>query len=72
MSINQRPPGLLSRRMFPIYRGSVIVEERWDIEAPGCPLIESPWGVNSLEGRFVKRQREMTEQEFRDSKIELF
>lgn len=72
MDIDPKPPGLLSRRMFPIYRGRVCVEERWDIEVPGCPLIKNPWSVNPLEGRFVVRQREMTVEDFNNSKIELF
>lgn len=72
MEIAQRPSGLLSRRMFSTNDGNVCVEERWDIEAPGCPLIRSPWAVNPLEGRFVVRQRLMSEQDFKDSRIDLF
>lgn len=74
MDIDQRPPGLMSRRMFPIHAENVIVEETWNIETPGCPLIKNPWDINPLEalGGIVKRQREMTMQEFVNSKIPLF
>lgn len=73
MKIDQRPPGLLSRRTFPIDRGRVVVEERWNIDTPGCPMIRNPWSLaNWPPGPIVVRQREMTEDEFRLSDIQLF
>lgn len=71
--MNQRPPGLLSRKMFPIDRGRVVVEERWNIDVPGCPLIRNPWQLNHLMGgpEYV-RQVEMTAEEFEHNKIDLF
>lgn len=74
MDIATHPPGLIKRWMFPIHGGNVIVEEVWDIRVPGCPLIKNPWTLNSLEtaGGIIKRQRQMTEEEFRSSKIPLF
>jgi hypothetical protein len=74
MKIDPKPPGLISRWMFPIHAGNVIVEEVWDIRVPGCPLIANPWAINPLEalGGIVKRQREMSMAEFVNSKIPLF
>ena len=73
MSIPDRPPGLMSRRMFPIDRGRVVVEERWNIDTPGCPLIRNPWARNSLQpGPLVVRQLEMTAEDFEHSDITLF
>ncbi len=70
--IPDRPPGLLKRWSFPDNAGGIIVEERWDIETPGCPLIRNPWTVNPLEGRYVVRQVRMTESEYKQANIALF
>ena len=69
-----RELGLLSRRMFHIDRGRVIVEEEWNIDESGCPLIRSPWTqMNNLHpGPIFVRQIEMTTEEFNHSKIPLF
>ena len=72
MTINPKPPGLLSRRMFEIDRGWIVVEERWNIDEPGCPLIQSPWHSPLQGGPIVIRQLEMTKQDFNDSDILLF
>jgi hypothetical protein len=73
MMIADRPPGLTSRRMFPIDRGRVVVEERWDIDTPGCPMIRNPWLPSlAVSGSLYVRQREMTAEEFERSGIPLF
>ena len=64
------PPGLMSRRMIPIDQGRVVVEERWNIDVPGCPLIKSPW--HPFEGGpEIIRQVVMTEREYLDSGISI-
>lgn len=64
--IDDYPPGLIWRRWFPIDRGRMVVEEEWDIDTPGCPMIRSPWhnGLSLNGSRFV-RQVVMTDEEFR-------
>jgi hypothetical protein len=67
------PPGLTRRRMFPIDRGRVVVEEHWDLNVPGCPMIHSPWVNNPLkapDGKYV-RQIEMTKEQFDAAKPRL-
>lgn len=67
-----REPGLIYRRVFPIDRGRVCVEEKWNIDAPGCPLIRSPWLPGPFnDGPIFIRQVEMTEAEFLSAKVEL-
>lgn len=70
-TIDNYPPGLLSRRWFPIDRGRIVVHEEWDIDVPGCPIIRSPWhaGIGDAGSRFV-RQVVMTEEEFRRSGVD--
>jgi hypothetical protein len=65
---NDNPPGLLSRRMYRIGNGKVVVEEHWNIDTPGCPMIRNPWmlGIDKI-GPQVVRQIEMTEEEYQDS-----
>lgn len=72
MEIDPKPPGLLSRRMRRDGE-RVVVEEEWNIDTPGCPLIRNPWASPSCQSApFVLRRIEMTEQEFDDSKVVLF
>lgn len=66
MKIADFPPGLISRRAFPIDQGRVVVEEHWDISVPGCPLIRSPWHgpLNQpLANKYI-RQITMTAEEY--------
>lgn len=72
--MQDRPPGLVRRRMFRIDQGRVVVEEEWNTKEPGCPLIQNPWISNPLvspTGRYV-RQVEMTEAEFAQANPTLF
>ena len=71
--IDDKPPGLLSRYMFPIGNGRVVVQEEWDIDIPGCPLVRSPWHPHRgpPASRYI-RQIEMTELEYREIQPELF
>lgn len=73
MSIPDRHPGLLSRRAFQVDRNRVVVEERWDIDVPGCPMIRNPW-LPSMQasGWLYVRQIEMTADEYNNSKPVLF
>lgn len=64
MKIADNPPGLISRRMFPIDQGRVCVEEHWDISASGCPMIQNPWLPPLREGNNYIRQVTMTEAEY--------
>lgn len=64
MKIDPNPPGLLSRRTFPIDRGRWVMQEEWDISVPGCPMIRSPWHSQlGMEGNKFIRQVEMTAEE---------
>lgn len=68
-----REAGLIYRRMFPIDHGRVVVEEEWNIDAPGCPLIRSPWVTGPFnDGPIFVRQVVMTTTEFIAAKPELF
>jgi hypothetical protein len=73
MDIPDRPPGLLSRRAFYVDRDRVVVEERWDIAVPGCPMIRNPWlQPMQVSGSLYVRQVEMTADEYNHSKPVLF
>jgi hypothetical protein len=68
VDIDKSPPGLLSRRFFPIDRGRWVMEEKWNIDVPGCPLIRSPWLPGPFnDGPIFIRQVEMTAEEYRVS-----
>lgn len=72
--MQDRPPGLVSRRMFQIGLGRVVVEERWKIDEPGCPMICRPL-INPMQlaqGPRYVRQVEMTDEEFQKVKPYLF
>lgn len=56
VEINNNPPGLISRRTFPIDRGQWVMHEEWDIDAPGCPMVRSPYHSQLTGGnRFVRQ-----------------
>lgn len=64
MEIDANPPGLVGRRSFPIDGGRWVMEERWDISVPGCPMIRSPWLVGPFnDGPIFLRQVVMTAEE---------
>lgn len=68
MKIDDFPPGLISRRAFPIDMGRIVVEETWDIDVPGCLMIRSPWHPPPLQsGSMFVRQVVMTEREYEAS-----
>lgn len=60
---------LIYRRVFPIDRGRVVVEEKWDKRHPHCPFIDNPWNpyAGSLNDWGGIRQVVMTEQEFAEA-----
>lgn len=67
MEINPNPPGLLGRRFFPIDHGRWVMEEKWNIDTPGCPMIRSPWLVGPFnDGPIFIRQVEMTAEEYHE------
>lgn len=67
-----REPGLIYRRAFKVDAGRVVVEEKWDTEAPGCPLIRSPWAPPQFQpGRVVVMQNTLTGHEFDRAPITL-
>ena len=73
MPIADRPPGLLSRRAFCVDRDRVVVEERWDIDVPGCQMVRNPWLPSmQISGSLYVRQVEMTTDEYNHSKPVLF
>lgn len=56
---------LISRRMFPIDQGRVVIEEKWDLTSPDCPFIRNPW--NPYQGPMQSphvRQVVMTQAEY--------
>jgi hypothetical protein len=63
---------LIYRRMLPVDRDRVVVEEKWDLTHPDCPFIRSPWDsfIGPL-GNRAYRQVTMTHQEYAASKIPL-
>ena len=62
--IDNNPPGLVHRRAFRD-GGKVIVQEEWNIDVPGCPLIRSPWNPPPENyGSIWIRQIVMSEDEF--------
>lgn len=62
--IERDPPGLLSRRTFPIDGGRWMLEEEWDISVPGCPMIKNPWNPPMMwTGTKFIRRLEMTAEE---------
>lgn len=64
--IEKNPPGLLSRRTFPIDQGRWVMHEEWDITVPGCPMIRNPWGPTLGEDvKHIVRQVVMTAEEHR-------
>lgn len=53
--------------MFRIGGGKVVIQEEWDIDVPGCPMIRSPWHAAPADaGPLYVRQVEMTEEEYQD------
>ena len=73
MRISDRPPGLLARRVFSGDQDRVVIEENWDLNVPGCPMIRNPWlaPMQTRGARYV-RHVEMTERQFNNSDIKLF
>lgn len=71
MEIDKNPPGLISRRMFPIDQGRVVMEEHWDINVPGCPMIRNPWNPLVSDASNCIRQVVMTREEY-DAAFPLF
>lgn len=69
--VQDTPNGLLYRRARRLDRGRVMIEEEWDIEAPGCPMIRNPW-VPQVPGRFFIRQVILSDREYEQSPPPLF
>lgn len=72
MKIDPNPPGLLKRRFFPIDRGRWVMEEEWNLDVPGCPMIRSPWLPGPFNtGPVFIRQVEMTAEEYETARVAL-
>ena len=69
--IPDKPAGLIYRRSFPIDTGRIVVEEKWDLDAPGCPMIRNPWGP-TFPDRYAFRQVVMTDREYERIQPALF
>lgn len=69
--ISDKPAGLVWRRSFPIDAGYVVIEEKWDLEAPGCPMVRNPWGPQ-FPDRYCFRQIIMPDREYQEAKPTLF
>jgi|GEM_PF-5916824 len=69
--MSDQPPGLMSRIAFPIDHGRICVQEHWDISAPGCPMVRSPWHGQLGRGDDYIRQVVMTQAEFLEAGITL-
>ncbi len=69
--INDQPNGLMYRRCHPVGAGQVIIEELWDLDAPGCPMIRSPWHAQQP-GRYRVRRITIDDQEYQARKPLLF
>lgn len=69
MKIDDNPPGLISRRFFPIDRGRWVMQEEWNIDTPGCPMIRNPWQAQLADtGPLYIRQVEMTAEKYQDTR----
>lgn len=68
----QMPPGLMYRRSFRVDMGRAVIEEKWDLDAPGCPMIRSPWHFQPAPERYYIRQVIMTDREIDESRPLLF
>lgn len=66
MKIDPNPPGLIRRRFFPIDRGRWVMQEEWNIDTPGCPMIRSPWTLRFDDDPLYIRQVEMTAEEYQE------
>jgi hypothetical protein len=44
------------------------MEEEWNIDAPGCPMIRSPWHPQFNDGPIFIRRVEMTTAEYEEAK----
>lgn len=61
------PNGLIYRRAQPDGNGRVVLEELWDIDVPGCPMIRNPWSPQ-LPGHIFIRRLIMSDREYEQSK----
>ena len=69
--MEDRPNGLLCRRSHSIGKGRVLVEEEWDLDHPGCPMIRSPWHAQDP-WRYWIRQVIMSDSEYKEVRPTLF
>lgn len=61
---------LVSRRVYPIGDGRVVVDEVWDLKHPDCPFVQSPFS-NALLSNPGVRQTVMTDREYRELQLPL-
>ena len=40
---------LVYRRIFPLNKEEVMLEERWDLSHPDCPFIHNPWASEDID-----------------------
>jgi hypothetical protein len=71
VEIRDRPPGLMSRIAFDS-GNKVVVDETWNIDVPGCPMIRNPWATISQPGNIYVRRMELTPEEYSNLRIPLF
>lgn len=45
------------------------MEEEWDIDVPGCPMIRSPWQPQLHDGHIFIRQVVMTAKEYEAARV---
>lgn len=61
-------PGLIERKAFSLPNHLVVVEEKWNIAVPGCPMILNPFVLQARRGwsHWTRRLR-LTQDEFNRS-----
>jgi hypothetical protein len=60
-------PGLIKRFFWPALDGSYVMQEEWDIDVPGCPMVRSPWHKNPPDGSIFVRLVTLTAAEYAEA-----
>lgn len=58
--------GLIAERHIPIDGGRVVVERRWDLNHPECPMVLSPFHPQLDNGRVYVDQRILSAETYRN------
>ena len=67
--VRERPvnhEALLSERAFPVDDGRWVVERRWDLDHPRCPMMRSPYHSQLSDAHIYVEQIVLTEQKYRE------